>query len=147
MILARALRWTVTFVALVVLSAPMAGCGSSITAPASAPFSQTDLRVGTGATATSGSSLTANYTGWLYDASQPEQKGTQFDSSIGKAPITFTLGTSQVIAGWDQGLLGMQAGGLRRLVIPPSLGYGSSRFGNIPPNSTLVFEIDLISVQ
>jgi FKBP-type peptidyl-prolyl cis-trans isomerase FkpA len=146
-ILARVLRWTITFVALVVLSAPIAGCGASTTAPSSAPFSQTDLIVGTGAAAVTGSALTVNYTGWLYDASQPDQKGTQFDSSVGRAPITFTLGGGQVIIGWEQGLPGMQVGGLRRLVIPPSLGYGSSRYDIIPPNATLVFEIQLLDVQ
>jgi FKBP-type peptidyl-prolyl cis-trans isomerase FkpA len=146
-ILARVLRSTIIFVALVVLSAPIAGCGASTTAPSSAPFSQTDLRVGTGADAVNGSLLTVNYTGWLYDAPQPDQKGTQFDSSVGRAPITFTLGGGQVIIGWEQGLPGMKVGGLRRLVIPPSLGYGASRYGIIPPNATLVFEIELLDVQ
>ena len=147
MILARVLRSTITLVALVVLSAPIAGCGASPTSPSSAPFSQTDLRVGTGADAVNGGLLTVNYTGWLYDASQPDQKGTQFDSSVGRAPITFTLGGGQVIIGWDQGLPGMKVGGLRRLVIPPSLGYGASRYGIIPPNASLVFEVELLDVQ
>ncbi len=130
------------------------GDSSSSTAPSpSAPFSQTDLRVGTGAEAVAGRQLTVNYTGWLYDPAQPEQKGRQFDSSLtaGRTPFVFTLGASQVIRGWDQGVGGMRVGGLRRLVIPPALGYGSAGAGSganaIPPNATLVFDIDLLSVQ
>jgi FKBP-type peptidyl-prolyl cis-trans isomerase FkpA len=125
------------------------GCGSSTPAAPSAnvPFSQTDLRVGTGTDATAGRQLTVNYTGWLYDGSRTDQKGTQFDSSSGRGPFTFVLGRGQVIAGWDQGLVGMKVGGVRRLVIPPSLGYGSTGNGPIPPNATLVFEVELLSVD
>ncbi len=94
------------------------------------------------------SSITVSYTGWLYDSSQPDQKGPVFDSAVGvDPPPNFRLGASQVIAGWEQGLPGMQVGGLRRLVIPPSLGYGAARHGAIPPNSTLVFEIQMIDAQ
>jgi len=88
-----------------------------------------------------------HYTGWLFDESRPDQKGTQFDSSRGGDPFIFALGFSQVIAGWDEGLVGMQVGGIRRLVIPPSLGYGSVRNGPIPPHATLVFEIELLALQ
>lgn len=145
MILVRVLP---TYVALVVLPAVMAGCGDSATSPSNyAPFTQTDLRVGTGADAVAGKLLTVQYTGWFYNASQPDQKGVQFDSSVGQTPFSFTLGAGQVISGWDRGVLGMKVGGLRRLVIPPSLGYGSSRNGPIPPNATLVFEIELLQVQ
>src|SRR5262249_42971946 len=84
----------------------------------SVPFSQTDLKVGTGADAVTGGALTVDYTGWLYDASRPDQKGVMFDTSIGKTPFTFTLGVGQVIKGWDQGVVGMKVGGTRRLVIP-----------------------------
>jgi FKBP-type peptidyl-prolyl cis-trans isomerase FkpA len=130
------------------LSAFAAGCTDSPTAPSNnAPFSQTDLRVGSGANAASGGVLTVQYTGWLYDASATDQKGAQFDSSAGRTALTFTLGVGQVIAGWDQGLVGMKVGGLRRLVIPPSLGYGAVRNGPIPPNATLLFEVELIEVQ
>jgi FKBP-type peptidyl-prolyl cis-trans isomerase FkpA len=115
--------------------------------PPRAEFSQTDLRVGTGTAASNGRVLTVNYTGWLYDPSRPEQKGTQFDSSVGRSPFSFTLGAGQVIRGWDQGVPGMSVGGLRRLVIPPELGYGSVPNGGIPANSTLVFEVELLSVQ
>ena len=136
------------FAALMALSAASVGCTSSSTSPSNSPaFSQTDVRAGTGTAAANGKALTVNYTGWLYDASKSDLKGLQFDSSVGKTPFTFTLGAGQVIAGWDQGLVGMQVGGLRRLVIPPSLAYGATRFGSIPPNATLVFEIELLAVQ
>ena len=89
-----------------------------------------------------------NYTGWLYDATKADFKGTQFDTSIGKAPFTFRLGAGQVIAGWDQGLLGMRAGGKRTLIIPASLAYGRTGSGTtIPPDAPLIFDVDLISVQ
>ncbi|PYR04542.1 MAG: peptidylprolyl isomerase [Acidobacteria bacterium] len=139
---------TFRFVVLAGLIALSIGCSSSPTGPSNdAPFSQTDLRVGTGAVAAAGQTLTVNYTGWFYDASKPDQKGVSFDSTVGKSPFTFTLGAQQVIKGWDQGLPGMQVGGLRRLVIPPSLAYGSTRSGSIPANSTLLFEIELLDAQ
>lgn len=126
----------------------VSACGSSATSPSStATVTITDLRLGTGTAAASGSALTVNYTGWLYDPSKPDNKGLQFDSSLGTTPFSFTLGTSQVIPGWDQGLVGMKVGGLRRLVIPPSLAYGSVRYASIPPYTTLVFEIELEDVQ
>jgi len=126
----------------------LAACGSSPTSPAvNVPYSQTDLRAGTGDTATAGKRVTVNYTGWLYDASKTDQKGTQFDTSTGRGAFTFTLGAREVIAGWDQGVAGMRVGGLRRLVIPPSLGYGAQTNGPIPANSTLVFDVELVSVQ
>lgn len=131
----------------------VAGCGggsSSPTSPSqpSASFSQTDLTVGTGTEATTGRRATVNYTGWLYDPAQPESKGRQFDTSAGRGPFAFTLGAGQVIRGWDQGVVGMKVGGQRRLILPPELGYGSAGSGNvIPPNATLVFDIELLSVQ
>jgi FKBP-type peptidyl-prolyl cis-trans isomerase FkpA len=125
-----------------------AACGGTSTGPSStAPFSQVDLRLGTGAEATTGRTLTVNYTGWLYDPTKADLKGLQFDTSQGKTAFTFTLGARQVIAGWDQGLVGMKVGGIRRLIIPPSLAYGSIRNSSIPPYSTLVFEIELLDVQ
>lgn len=111
----------------------------------------TDTLVGTGATAASGKTLTVAYTGWLYDVRQTNQKGTQFDTSVGKNPASFTfvLGAGKVIAGWDQGFTGMQVGGKRTLVIPAALGYGATGAGNgaIPANAALVFEVELLSVQ
>jgi FKBP-type peptidyl-prolyl cis-trans isomerase FkpA len=125
-----------------------AACSDTPTRSANnADFSQTDVRVGTGDTAATGDILTVNYTGWFFDADSPEQKGPQFDSSTGRQPLVFTLGVGQVIAGWDVGLVGMKAGGLRRLVIPPSLAYGRLRNGIVPPNATLVFDIELVEVQ
>ena len=112
-----------------------------------ADFSQTDIVVGTGDAAATGDILTVNYTGWFFDADSPEQKGPQFDSSTGREPLVFPLGAGRVIAGWDIGLVGMKAGGVRRLVIPPSLAYGSLRNGIVPPNATLVFDVELIDVQ
>ena len=125
-----------------------AGCTSSSnpTSP-SVPFTQTDVIVGSGATAVAGQRLTVNYTGWLYDAARTEQKGSQFDTSIGRGPFAFTLGAGTVIRGWDQGVVGMRVGGRRRLVIPPELGYGSSGSGAVPGNAVLVFDIDLLSAQ
>jgi FKBP-type peptidyl-prolyl cis-trans isomerase FkpA len=90
--------------------------------------------------------LTVNYTGWLYSVAQPDNKGAQFDSSVGGTPFSFTLGQGSVIAGWDRGLVGMRVGGLRRLVVPPSLGYGDFRNGPIPANATMVFDIELVEV-
>ena len=127
-------------------AAAIAGCDDSPTAPAPA-FAQTDLRVGTGAAAANGNTLTVHYTGWFYDASKGDQKGLQFETNVGGTPFPFVLGTGQVIAGWEQGLVGVQAGGIRRLVIPPALAYGTVRHGPIPPNSTLVFEVEVTAVE
>lgn len=125
----------------------VASCSESPNSPSStAPYSQVDLLVGTGDTAATGSVITVNYTGWLYDASKPDNKGLQFDSSAGRDPFLFALGAGAVIEGWDRGIVGMKVGGIRRLVIPPSLGYGSIRNFSIPPYSTLVFEVELVGV-
>jgi FKBP-type peptidyl-prolyl cis-trans isomerase FkpA len=120
-----------------------AGCGGSSTAPST--VTQTDLTVGTGATAAAGNRVTVAYTGWLFDSGQPNNKGRQFDSA---PSFTFTIGANQVIKGWDQGVPGMRVGGQRRLIIPPDLAYGSAGAGGglIPPNATLVFDITLISI-
>jgi FKBP-type peptidyl-prolyl cis-trans isomerase FkpA len=100
-----------------------------------------DLEEGTGTTALAGRTVAVLYRGWLPD-------GTLFDERQNAAnPFRFRLGAGSVIAGWDQGLQGMRSGGVRRLVIPPSLGYGDRPTGSIPPNSVLVFEIRLMSVD
>ena len=130
------------------------GGPASPTAPTSpsvgldVPFSIEDLTVGTGQEAMNGDMLSVNYTGWLYDPNAPENKGMQFDSGSIPSPglPEFTLGAGQVIAGWDQGVLGMRVGGLRRIVIPPELGYGSSGQGPIPGDATLLFEVELVSI-
>jgi FKBP-type peptidyl-prolyl cis-trans isomerase len=128
-----------------VLVVAAVGCKSSSTAPtSSAPFSQTDLVVGTGATANSGNRITVGYSGWLYDSTQPEGKGTLFETN---PSYSFVLGTGGVIKGWDQGVVGMKVGGRRRLVIPPELAYGSAGAPpKIPANATIVFDITLLSV-
>ena len=125
----------------------VAGCSSSPTVPSTEAYSQTDVKVGTGVEATSTSTVTVNYTAWFYDASKTDKKGLQFDTSYGRTPFIVQLGAGGVIAGWEQGIPGMRVGGQRRLVIPPSLGYGPNRYGVIPPNATLVFDIDLLDVQ
>jgi FKBP-type peptidyl-prolyl cis-trans isomerase FkpA len=131
----------------VIVAAALAGCGDSPTEPSSsAPFSQTDVRSGTGTDAVAGKNVTVHYTGWLYDPSRADNKGVQFETSVGGSPFSFSLGFGQVISGWDQGVPGMKVGGLRRLVIPPSLAYGAVRNGPIPPNATLIFEIELVEV-
>ena len=108
----------------------------------------TDTIVGTGATAAVGNTITVNYTGWLYNASVANFHGTQFDTSVGKQPFSFKLGAGQVIAGWDQGVVGMKVGGTRELVIPSSLAYGAAGAGGVvPPNAALVFTVNLLAVQ
>ena len=101
-----------------------------------------DLEVGTGSEAVAGSSVSVHYTGWLTD-------GTKFDSSVdGGKPFEFRLGAGMVIAGWDEGVAGMHIGGKRKLVIPGDLGYGAAGAGrDIPPNATLVFEVELLDVR
>jgi len=101
-----------------------------------------DLTVGSGAQAKAGDQVVVNYTGWLPD-------GTKFDSSLDRnQPFEFTLGAGQVIAGWDEGVSGMQVGGKRRLTIPPELAYGQAGYaGVIPPNATLIFEVELMEIK
>ena len=101
-----------------------------------------DLTVGTGDVATAGKQVTVHYTGWL-------TSGTKFDSSKDRNdPFDFPLGGRRVIAGWDEGVQGMRVGGVRKLTIPPSLGYGARGAGSvIPPNATLVFEVELLGVD
>jgi FKBP-type peptidyl-prolyl cis-trans isomerase FkpA len=133
------------------LTIMVVGCGSSSspTSPSNVnvPYTQTDITVGSGAEAVNGKRLTVNYTLWLFDAAKPDQKGQQMQTSVGVSPYSFTLGAGQVIPGWDQGFAGMRVGGTRRLVVPPSLAYGSTGNGPIPPNATLVFDVQLLDVQ
>jgi FKBP-type peptidyl-prolyl cis-trans isomerase FkpA len=136
-----------TYFAVAVCCALAGACNDSPTVPSNfAPFSQTDLRVGTGGDAVTGRTLTVQYTGWYFNDSRPDDKGPIFDTSAGGDPFVFILGTGGVIEGWDRGLTGMRVGGLRRLVIPPSLAYGRFRQNSIPPNATLLFEVELLEV-
>jgi FKBP-type peptidyl-prolyl cis-trans isomerase FkpA len=114
---------------------------------APAGLKQIDTVVGKGKTATAGTTVTVNYTGWLYAPNAPRQRGAQFDSSVGRAPFSFPLGGGQVIKGWDQGVAGMKVGGQRTLIIPAELGYGARGAGPIPPNSTLMFDVELLDVK
>jgi FKBP-type peptidyl-prolyl cis-trans isomerase FkpA len=108
-----------------------------------------DLAPGSGADIQSGQTALVHYTGWLYEAAAPDNKGKQFDSSVGGEPFEFPLGEGRVIAGWDQGVVGMKVGGKRRLVIPADMAYGARGAGNglIPPGATLVFDVELVEIR
>jgi FKBP-type peptidyl-prolyl cis-trans isomerase len=110
---------------------------------------QEDLTVGSGAEARAGRPVVVHYTGWLYDAGKGDKRGNKFDSSKDHGePFQFNLGAREVIPGWDQGVAGMKVGGKRVLTIPPHLGYGPRGAGGvIPPNATLVFEVELLDVK
>ena len=108
---------------------------------------KTDTVQGSGKEATAGSTVVVNYTGWLYAPDAQGQHGAQFDSSIGREPFSFQLGAGQVIPGWDQGVQGMKVGGKRTLIIPAALGYGEQGAGPIPPNSNLIFDVELLDVK
>ena len=136
------------------LSLALAACGGGGSdAPAVAPvgpstLQTTDTLVGAGAVAANGNTLTIHYTGWLYSNTAANFRGTQFDTSVGKQPFQFKLGAGTVIAGFDQGLVGMRVGGTRVLIIPSAMGYGAAGVaGLIPPNSGLVFSVELLAVQ
>lgn len=126
-------------------STPMAA-----TAPAAVTeLKSDDLTPGSGDAIGDGDVAIVHYTGWLYDPAAPDQKGAKFDSSRDRGePFRFTVGGSQVIQGWDKGVLGMQVGGQRRLTIPPDLGYGAAGAGGvIPPNAALLFDVELLGIE
>ena len=108
-----------------------------------------DVKLGSGAEARSGQLVRVHYTGWLYDANAADRKGLKFDSSKdSNEPFEFQMGKGDVIQGWDEGIAGMKVGGTRILTIPPALAYGSQSVGGvIPPNATLVFEVELVDVR
>ena len=110
---------------------------------------KTDTTVGTGHDAVAGRNVTVHYTGWLYDPRRDDKKGTKFDSSVDRnEPFSFRLGAGQVIRGWDDGVAGMKVGGKRTLTIPPEYGYGAQGAGGvIPPDATLLFDVELLDVR
>ena len=111
-------------------------------------LNKTDVKVGKGAESKAGQNVSVHYTGWLYDKAAPDHKGRKFDSSRERGPFDFPLGASRVIMGWDQGVQGMKVGGQRTLVIPANLGYGARGAGGvIPPNATLLFDVELLGVN
>lgn len=138
-------------VALLALTVSACGGTDTPTSPTDAiPFGTTNLRVGTGAEAVTGRTIAVEYTGWLYSATAPDNKGTQFDSTFnpGRDPFVLVAGGVGTIPGFSQGVVGMRVGGLRRVVIPPSLGYGPQGSPpSIPGNATLIFEIELLAIQ
>ena len=107
-----------------------------------------DTTVGTGAEAAAGAYVQVHYTGWLYNEGAADKKGAKFDSSKDRGdPFAFDLGAGSVIKGWDEGVQGMKVGGARTLIIPAALGYGARGAGGaIPPNATLIFEVELLAV-
>src|ERR1700722_2391769 len=129
----------------------VAGCSPNTPEAAltNAELKITELKPGTGPAIKAGQTAVVHYTGWLYVEDAPDHKGTKFDSSLDRNdPFSFPVGGGQVIQGWDQGVAGMQVGGQRRLVIPAELGYGSRGAGGvIPPNATLVFDVELLSIR
>jgi len=163
---ARKLGYGLCLAAILPLLGALGGCDrnkQSTAAPAASPsapaatapaadtsaqeFQKIDSVVGTGAEATAGQTVTVNYTGWLLAPDAPQKHGAQFDSSIGREPFSFRLGSGGVIPGWDQGVAGMKVGGKRTLIIPASLGYGADGAGPIPPNANLIFDVELLKVE
>jgi FKBP-type peptidyl-prolyl cis-trans isomerase FkpA len=108
-----------------------------------------DVKQGTGAEAVAGRPVVVHYTGWIYDESKPDKKGAKFDSSRDRQqPFGFPLGAGKVIRGWDDGVAGMKVGGQRTLIIPPAMAYGEPGAGGvIPPNATLIFDVELLEVK
>jgi len=140
------------------LTLALAGCDRAkppAQAPASAPaeaaapvpLQKIDTVAGTGKEALAGTTAVVNYTGWLYQPNAQLQHGAQFDTSVGRSPFSFQLGAGQVIKGWDDGVQGMKVGGKRTLIVPAAMGYGAGGAGPIPPNATLIFDVELLDVQ
>ncbi len=147
-----------TLIAAMVATLALSACGGggssnstpppATTVPDAPALVKTDIVIGTGGEAVVGKGAAVHYTGYLYSPTAANNKGTQFDSSVGKSPLVVTLGSGGVIAGFDQGIQGMKVGGKRTVQIPSSLGYGARGSGSaIPPNAGLVFDIELVQVQ
>lgn len=135
-------------IALAALAGSLFAAGAATAQPKTTPsgLAYQDVVVGKGAEAALGKSVEVHYTGWLLTAGK---KGQKFDSSVDRnEPFSFRLGGGEVIQGWDQGVAGMKVGGKRTLTIPPELGYGAQGAGGvIPPNATLVFDVELLGVK
>jgi FKBP-type peptidyl-prolyl cis-trans isomerase FkpA len=127
----------------------LTACGGNTENTSVTQLIRQDDVVGTGAEAQSGRVVTVHYTGWLYDQTRPDRRGNKFDSSRDRnEPFSFNLGAGEVIRGWDEGVAGMKVGGRRTLTIPPDMGYGARGAGGvIPPNSTLLFDVELLEVK
>jgi FKBP-type peptidyl-prolyl cis-trans isomerase len=127
----------------------VSSCGGATERTTVTQLIKQDTRVGTGTEAMAGRTVVVHYTGWLYDESRTDHKGAKFDSSRDRnEPFPFTLGAGEVISGWDQGVAGMKVGGQRMLTIPPDMGYGARGAGGvIPPNATLLFDVELLEVK
>ncbi|TAL96802.1 MAG: FKBP-type peptidyl-prolyl cis-trans isomerase [Rhodanobacter sp.] len=142
------MRWLLSLLALFALAA----CTATPPAHATGQVDKlitNDSTVGAGAEAKPGMKVTVQYTGWLYDDSAKDKHGTKFDSSYDSGmPFSFVLGAGNVIEGWDKGVAGMRVGGKRTLLIPAALGYGArGAGGDIPPNASLVFDVELLDVS
>ncbi len=150
------LKHTLFFPLALLLAAGMISATAHAEAPAAkkeagnlTKLVKTDHKLGKGEQATAGREVAVHYTGWLYDAAAKDNKGKKFDSSHDRSvPIRFPLGAGMVIDGWEQGIDGMKVGGQRTLIIPPHLGYGARGApGAIPPNATLIFDVELMGVK
>lgn len=142
--------WVISLLVSMVI---LTGCSGSGEPPHTvggvAELQITDITVGSGAEAKSGNRVTVHYSGWLYDETASDKKGSKFDSSLDRdRPFDFPLGAGRVIKGWEQGVVGMKVGGKRTLIIPPSHGYGARGAGSsIPANASLVFEVELLGLE
>lgn len=134
------------FLSLTIMTAVAAGPPASAQQPEVETIRIEDLESGAGAEARKGKTLVVHYTGWFYDPTEDE-RGRKFDSSHGGTPLSFRLGDGLVIKGWDDGLTGMRVGGVRTLIVAPSAAYGRKGKGPVPPDSWLMFEIELLDVK
>jgi FKBP-type peptidyl-prolyl cis-trans isomerase FkpA len=130
-------------------SSPPPVTSSSAQKPAIDKLMIQDLSVGAGESIAAGQTAVVHYTGWLYEPSTPDHKGTKFDSSRDKGqPFRFKVGAGNVIKGWDEGVVGMTVGGRRELIVPAQLGYGDAGAGGvIPPGATLLFDVELLAIE
>ncbi len=146
-LLASALAVAITSTALPAQT-PASAPATAARATAPTTLKIVDRKIGDGALAEAGAPVAVHYTGYLWDAAAPDNKGKKFDSSIErKIPFGFIIGAGRVITGWDEGVAGMKVGGQRTLIIPPDKGYGARGAGaDIPPNATLVFDVELMTV-